>query len=163
MHTSKAKQIMEFIHWFPWAGRCSAIPGKQGSIKCNCYLGRQTPSIWMSPPSWFFPQLYMLSMTSYGVEYPFGVSCPGCAPSQLLVHPAEHGELKKSLTSVSATHQQLKHLHIITTVSSKTPKHSPILATVKKFNSIPAETRTYLYFEVQCFHICEFRSIDFYL
>ena len=66
-------------------------PGQQGSITmCNGDLGRQTPSLQMSPPSFFFPQLYMLGMTSYGLEYRLGqlgsaVSPPGslCPPSLL--------------------------------------------------------------------------------
>ncbi|KAK4810943.1 hypothetical protein QYF61_013351, partial [Mycteria americana] len=37
---------------------------------------------------------------------------------------------------------QLKHLCIINTVFSTNPKHSPIPATIKKINSISAETRT---------------------
>ncbi|KAK4824545.1 hypothetical protein QYF61_016149 [Mycteria americana] len=38
--------------------------------------------------------------------------------------------------------QQLKHPCIINTVFSTNPKHSPIPATIKKINSISAETRT---------------------
>lgn len=36
-----------------------------------------------------FPLVYILNMTSCGCGiflWPLGVSCPGCAPSQLLVH-----------------------------------------------------------------------------
>ncbi|KAK4815376.1 hypothetical protein QYF61_001364 [Mycteria americana] len=40
-------------------------PGKQGSIMCNSYLGRQTPLLRISPPFFFFPHLSMLSMTPY--------------------------------------------------------------------------------------------------
>ncbi|KAF1525280.1 Potassium/sodium hyperpolarization-activated cyclic nucleotide-gated channel 4, partial [Eudyptes sclateri] len=47
-------------------------PLREGSITHNGYLGRQTPSLQTSPPSFFFPQLYILSMTSHGMEYPFG-------------------------------------------------------------------------------------------
>lgn len=36
----------------------------------------------------FFLQLYMLSMTWYGISLcPVGFSCPSCVPSQLLAHP----------------------------------------------------------------------------
>lgn len=35
------------------------------------------------PPFILLPQLYM----PYGMEYCFVVSCPGCAHSQILVHP----------------------------------------------------------------------------
>lgn len=64
-HRRKAKQ-----------GICSGVqpyPGQPGSIMCNGYLGRQMSSLWM-PPSSFFPQLYMLSVTAYGMEYLFGLS-----------------------------------------------------------------------------------------
>ncbi|KAF1637339.1 Potassium/sodium hyperpolarization-activated cyclic nucleotide-gated channel 4, partial [Eudyptes filholi] len=47
-------------------------PLREGSIMRNGYLGRQTPSLQTSHPSFFFPQLYILSMTSHGMEYPFG-------------------------------------------------------------------------------------------
>lgn len=49
-------------------------PGKQGSITCNNDSGRKIPSLQMSPssPSFFFPQIHILSMTSYSLEYPLG-------------------------------------------------------------------------------------------
>ena len=70
--TSKAKPGIHSP--LPMGGQAGVqpSPGKQGSITRNGDLGRQTPSLWMSLPSSFFPQLYMLSMTSYGMEYPFG-------------------------------------------------------------------------------------------
>ncbi|KAK4816014.1 hypothetical protein QYF61_011004 [Mycteria americana] len=75
----------------------------------------------------------------YGIAlWAVGVSCPGYVPSQLLVHLAEHGKLK----SPCLVQQQLKHLCIINTVFSTNPKHSPIPATIKKIDSISAETRT---------------------
>lgn len=59
MHTKKAKEGFDLA--LLWAGRCSVIPGQQGSFICN--LEKQKPSLWMSPPSTFFLQLNMLSMT----------------------------------------------------------------------------------------------------
>ena len=43
------------------------------------------------PPSFFFPQLYMLSMMSYGMEYPFGQlgsAVPAVSPPNFLCTPA---------------------------------------------------------------------------
>jgi len=67
----QAKQNKELTRYFPSAGRCSAISTKAGSIMCNGYLGKQTPSLRKSAPS-FFCQLYMLHMVLYGIGYPFG-------------------------------------------------------------------------------------------
>ena len=85
MHASKAKQG---IHSLPPSGQAGAqlSPGQQGSITRNGYLGRQMPSLRTSLPS-FFPQLYMLSMMSYGMEYPFGQlgsAVPAVSPPNLL-------------------------------------------------------------------------------
>ena len=60
----------------------------------------------------------------------------------LLVHPAEHGELKKSLTSTSTTQQQLRHQRVTNITLILNPKHSTVPATRRKINSVPAETRT---------------------
>jgi len=64
-------------------------PGKQGSITCNGYLGRQMPSFQMPPPSFFFPQPYITEhdLIWYGTSlWSAKVSCPGCVSSQPLVH-----------------------------------------------------------------------------
>lgn len=64
-------------------GQAGAQPssGKQGSS-----LRVPWENKWQQwehpPPSFFLPQLYMLSMAPSAVGYPFGVSCPKCAPSQ---------------------------------------------------------------------------------
>jgi len=61
-------------------------PGNQGSITPNGDLGRWTTLLRMSPPSSFFPQLYMLSMMLYGVEYcSAGNSYRSCVPFWLVV------------------------------------------------------------------------------
>ena len=47
-----------------------------------------TPNV---PPSFFFPQLYMLSMTSYGLEYPcgqLGSAVPAVSPPNFLCTPS---------------------------------------------------------------------------
>ena len=108
-------------------------PGKQGSLMHNSYLGRQAPSLRTSPPSFFFPQLYMLSMTSYGMEYPLGqlwsavaaVSPPNSLCSPSLFTGGAVWEAVKALTLC-------KHCSAITTTSlcvnpvfSTNPKHSP--------------------------------------
>ena len=52
---------------------------------------KQIPSLQMSPPSFFFPQLYMLSMMSYGMEYPFGQlgsAVPAASPPNFLGTPS---------------------------------------------------------------------------
>lgn len=65
MHASKADK--ELIHRL-----YSAIPGDQSPITHNSYLGRQMPALQMPLPSCFFLPLYILNMTSHGLEYPFG-------------------------------------------------------------------------------------------
>jgi len=52
--------------------RKSFAAGKQGSVTRNGYLGRQRPSLQKSPAPSSYPQLYTLSTTLCGVEYPFG-------------------------------------------------------------------------------------------
>jgi len=72
MLCAQAKQTKEFSQHFPLAGRCSAISRKAG-LHHTEQLPRKTNAITLNvPPSFFFPQLYMLSMMSYGMEYPFG-------------------------------------------------------------------------------------------
>jgi len=65
----QAKQNMEFIHYFPSAGRCSAISRKAGLHHTDIYYS-VTPNI--VPPFSFFLQLLLLRMTSHGMGYPFG-------------------------------------------------------------------------------------------
>ena len=53
----RAKQNKEFIHRFPSAGCVRPSPGEQGAVTRNGSLGRQTPSLPLSPlPS--SPALY---------------------------------------------------------------------------------------------------------
>jgi len=93
-HHTQAKQNKEsnsFTTFHRQAG-VQPSPGKQGFVTHNGYLGRQTPSLQMSLPS-SSPQLYIMSVMSYGMEHHFGqlgsavpaVSSPkfSCIPSLL--------------------------------------------------------------------------------
>jgi len=85
----QAKQNKEFIHYFPSAARCSAIARKAGLH--HGYLGRRMPELPTSLPSFFFPQLYMLSVTSYGMGHPFdqlGSAVPAVPPPSSLCTPS---------------------------------------------------------------------------
>ena len=86
----QSKRRNSFITSHQQAG-VQPSPGKQGTITHNSYLGRQMPSLWTSPPSFFFPPLYMLSMTSYGMEYPsgqLGSAVPAVSPPNSLCTPS---------------------------------------------------------------------------
>ena len=67
VHESKANQG---VHSLLPIGR--QLFSHLQEITCNRVLGRQMPSLQMSSPSFFFPPLYTLSMTSCGTEYPCG-------------------------------------------------------------------------------------------
>ena len=102
------------------------------------------------PPFLLLPQLYLPTMTSYGLGYPLGQSgsaVPAVSPPTPCAPPASllvgWGEKQKSpWLWVSPAQQERKHPWVISTVFSTDPNHSPILATVKKINSIPAKTST---------------------
>jgi len=122
------------------------FPGKQGSITHDGYLGRQMPSPWTSLPS-FFPWLYMLSVTPYGMEYPFGQlgsGVPAVSPTSSLCTPSllPVGRGEEQWSPWLNAQQWLKHPSIINTVFSTKPKHSRIRATAKKINSTAAKTST---------------------
>lgn len=136
------KQNKEFIPQSLWVGRCSALPMK--TIKCERGLGWQTPSLKMFHSYFFFSQICISTMTSYGLEYPLGqpgsaVTLPNslCTPRILLVG---WGEEKRSWLCVSFAQQKWKHPCIINTISSTNPNHSPESAAVKKIDSIPAKS-----------------------
>ena len=148
MLCAQAKQTKEFSQHFPLAGRCSAISRKAG-LHHTEQLPRKTNAITLNvPPSFFFPQLYMLSMMSYGMGCPFGQLgwlsglCPlpsSCVPpASSLAGRCE--EQKRPWLCVSTAQRELKHPCVISAVSSTNPKHSPIPATMKKIYSIPAKT-----------------------
>jgi len=88
MHTKQTRNSFTTSH--RQAG-VQPSPGKQGSITCNCYLGRQTPSLQTSTSFFFFPRPYMLSMALYGMAYPFGQlgsAVPAVSPPNFLCTPS---------------------------------------------------------------------------
>lgn len=87
-----------------------------------------------NPP---FPQLYMLSMTPYGVEYPPAPCAPPACP---LVGWCDLQ--KRPWLCVSTAQWQWKHSCVINTVYSTDPKQDPYQPTMKKINSTPAKTST---------------------
>ena len=127
-------------------------PGKQGSITCNGYLGRQTPSLRTSPPSFLFPPtLYTeYDAVRYGLYLrSAGVSCPGCAPLPASCAPPARslvgqGEKQnRPWVCVSTVQQQPKHPCVTNTVFRTNLEHSLLPAATKKMNSIiPAKTST---------------------
>ena len=148
----QAKQNKEFIHCFPLAGRCSAIPRKAGLHHMSRFLGKTntiTPNALFS----FFPQLLLLSTTSYGMEHPsahlgsavLAVSPPSslCTPS-LLTSGAVWGA-KQPWCCTSTAQQELKQPCVLSIVFSRNLRHSIIRATVKKSNAIPAKTSAMYY------------------
>lgn len=64
-HTSKTRNSFTDSHR---EADVQPPPGKLDSITHDSYLGRQMLSFQMSTSSFSFPQLYMLSITSYGLE-----------------------------------------------------------------------------------------------
>ena len=64
-HTFKERKIRDSSSTSNWQAGVLPSPGKEGSLTCNGYLGRQTSSLRMPPPSFFFCLLHMLSMMSY--------------------------------------------------------------------------------------------------
>jgi len=110
-------------------------------------MPRQSPSSSPLPPP-TFPLALLLRRTSYGIGCPFGQLgqlsrlCPlpaSCAPpASLLAGWCE--EQKRPGLCVSTAQRELKHPCVNSTVSSTNPRHSPIPATKKEINSIPAQT-----------------------
>lgn len=86
----QAKPTMGFIYYYPLVGTCSATPRKAGLIISNSFLGRQVPSSECPPPLLSFPQILLLSVTSYatGISLWSFVIRLYCVPSQLPVHPS---------------------------------------------------------------------------
>ena len=114
-----------------------------------CFLGRQAPSFWISPPS-FFSFISKFDVIWYRTSFQsLWVSCRGCISSQLLTYPqllAEHHEQKRLWLYVSPSQQQFKHECAITTFPIPSPKLSIMSqASIKKINSIPDKTRTIAY------------------
>lgn len=72
----------------------------------------------------------------------FWVSCPGsfCTPSSFLA--GQYKKPKSTGLDVSTVQQQLQRCCVISIIHTLNPEHSTIVATGKKTNLIPAETRT---------------------
>jgi len=88
-HVSKGNK--EFIHHFPWAGRCSDISRKAGLHHMWWLLGKTNTITPKVPPFLLLPPtLYAQhDVIWHGISlWSIGVSSSSCVPSQLLVHPA---------------------------------------------------------------------------
>ena len=86
------------------------------------------------------------------------ISCPGSAPSQLLVHPQaplaqQHERLKTPCLCASTALQQPKHGCVIYLILILNPNYSTIPATRKKVNSILTKMGTVL-------HLYQGKSVD---
>lgn len=108
----------EFICWLPWAGRCPALPGEQGSSHGMAPQEDKRHHLEHLPLLLWHPQ-HGTSLCSAWV------SGPGCVSS-----------LKHLQLCVAEHCLQLKH-HCVITAMFKDPKPSTIPATKKKINSIP--------------------------
>lgn len=108
---------------------------KQGSIMPYGDLGRHTLSLWISPSSFSLPQLYMLSMIPYGMEYPLGQSdsaVPAASPHNSLCTPlvGQSEEQKRPwlCKPSSAAAQTELHYGPVVGVASTNPKQpKPVL------------------------------------
>lgn len=91
-------------------------------------------------------QLIFGSPGQYGLEYPGGHLSQLC-PLQTSGDPTVHslvgqGGRQEKPWHCASTQQELKYSCAVNTAFSTCPKHSPLLATVKKNNSIPVKTST---------------------
>lgn len=114
----------------------------------------------MSPPSFVFPQPYMLSMIPYGLGHPFGVlesavqavSPPSllCTPSPLAggVRSRKGLDLCKHCSAIRKTFLCYQHCF-----QDKSKTLPPIPATVKEMNAIPAKTSTTGFLEQSMIHL----------
>lgn len=102
------------------------------------------------------PPVYKLSMTFAGMEHPLGQFW-SAAPSWLLLDllTGRDWETKKSwnLLLSCTTEQLLKASLCYNIILIVNPKHSTVLATRKKINSVSAETRTCRYIVIPLSHL----------
>jgi len=129
------------------AGRCAAIRRRAGLHHASWLLGKTNASTPDVPPSFIFPQLSIAEHDAVWCRMSLGQLSWWCStPCQLLLHPQPAcwwgEEHKRPWLRASTAQQQLKHPCLINAVFHTDPKHSPILATVKKISSIPAKTGT---------------------
>ena len=104
-HASKAKQGIHSL--LPMDRQVFSHLQESRAPSDISYLARQKPSLWMSPPSFFSPPVYMRSMTSYGMEYPchqLGSAVLAVSPPSFLFTPhlligTPVWEAEKSLTA----------------------------------------------------------------
>ena len=147
---SKTRNSFTTSHW-----RAGVQPssGKQDSIVFNSYLGRQMHELWMSPLLSSSHSFYCWACSPILWNIPLGgwsqLSQPRPLPTSH-AHPAHLlagwcEQQKEPWHPVSTAQQQRQHPCVINIVFSTNPKHCPILATLKKFNSITAKTSTYAY------------------
>lgn len=121
-------------------------PGKPGSVTPDSSLGRQTPSLWASLPSSFFPQLHMLSMMPYGLEctsYTGMLSWPLPTPCASQA-PACQGALRaqKALTLCKCCSGTTKTSPCFQHSSQHRSKTQSCTSHTEKTNSIPVKTST---------------------
>ena len=142
---------MKLIHHFPLADRCSAISSKAGLHHAltvpweDKHHNSKCPSLPSSSPHFicwaWHCMVWSVPLVSGGQLFqlhPLPTSCT--PPTSLLVG---WGEKQKSpWLSVSTAQQWLNHPCDINTVFNTNVKHSPILATAKKMNSIAAKCST---------------------
>lgn len=85
MHANKAKLTKESIHHFLWAGKYSAMPRRAGPHHTQRWLGKT--NVTASNIPFFLLPLPLLHHMIWDISLLFGVSCPKCVSSKLLVHP----------------------------------------------------------------------------
>lgn len=81
LHTREAKQGINIL--LPSAARCSATSRNVGFILCHGLLGRQMPSLQMSPSFSFFTSTFIGEHNTvwHGLyHWPVWAGCPGCIP-----------------------------------------------------------------------------------
>lgn len=85
-------------------------------------------------------------MMPYGMEYSFGQLRSAVAPPNSLCTPSllPSGAVREAQAALMLCKHSsaIAETSIINTVFSTNPKHSPIITTVKKIDSIPAKTST---------------------
>lgn len=114
------------------------------------------------PPFSFFSQVLLMSMTSHGVEYPFGQlrsAVPAVSP---LVHPSLLAggvlwETERPWLCLSTAQQSLKRNCVINTISSINPKNSPIQATLRNLTQWQPDVLAWLKADISYICIMYFR------
>ena len=103
----RAKQKKGFLHCFPSAGRRSAVSRRAGLHRTSRCLGKTKASPQMSP--FLLPPALCAERDAVQHRVPLGsagVSCPGCAPSPLLVRPQPPRRVRKRARRCAGAAQQ---------------------------------------------------------